>query len=235
MNRLLKGIFFSVLVLLMACDTDTLPPATERVGFDYFPLIVGEYQVYDVREIEYTIFGEIDTTDYQLRTEVIDSFENQTGSLTYLINRYQRVDENEEWQLLEVWSARRNANQAVLVEGNVPFIKLSFPVDENRMWDGNALNTLDQDEYLMNGLESAFTIKTGETVGNTVTVVQSDNEDYVVQLDERTEIYGAGIGLLSRESTLLNFCTTPECLASPDTIINTGIIFKQEIIEYGKE
>ncbi|MEO1052192.1 MAG: hypothetical protein AAFX87_16285 [Bacteroidota bacterium] len=223
----------SLTVLILGACGETVAPDTVRVGFDFFPLETGQFREYDVEEITFDIFGNIDTARFDLREQVVDSFVNQAGDLTYILHRSTRLNEMEDFELQTVWSARRNANQAVQIEENIPFIKISFPIDNELSWDGNALNTLDEDQYEMDSIFSRYITLNNDTIDNTLTVIQNDNQDFIIMQDRRVEIYGLNIGLVSRQSTLLNYCDDPDCIGQQ--IIETGSIITQTITAYGKE
>jgi hypothetical protein len=78
----------------------------------------------------------------------------------------------------------------------------------------------------------AFTTDNGLNFPDVVTVLQEDNQDVIVQMDFRQERYARGIGLVSKEVTLLNYCTQPSCLGQQK--IESGRVYKQQIIAYGR-
>ena len=117
-------------------------PEPVDLGYEYFPLNFGEIRVYEVQKIEHKVAQLSDTTYYQLKEVVGEAFKSGNEDV-YPIERYVRENENLAWRLDSVWSARRNAYQAVVVENNISIIKLSFPLEEGRRWDGNAMNYRD--------------------------------------------------------------------------------------------
>ena len=231
--------FFYFIPLLLSlfffqCSSEDQGPGPIRLGENHFPIESGDFREYVVEEITYSIFGDIDTVNYFLREEVGEAFDNLAGGTSYPINRFMRMNDSLPWEIEAVWTARKTLQEAISVEENVPFIKLAFPIEAGKIWDGNALNGNDEDEYEATLVEQAYTSISGEVIPNAITVLQNNNNDYVVSLDKRSEVYGLGIGMLFKESVLLNFCTTEACLIDPDTIISSGNIFRQSIISYGK-
>ncbi|MCZ6899744.1 MAG: hypothetical protein O7F74_05870 [Bacteroidetes bacterium] len=207
-------------------------PDTTRVGFDFVPLQVGDFRVYQVEEITKTVLLGFDTARFQLKESLVDSFPGQGGDIIYLLHRSKRLSANDAWELDSVWTARRNQTQAVTVESNVPFIKMVFPIDENKIWDGNKLNSADNDAYEMRNLFASF--DTGLTIfEETLTVIQNEKLDSIDILDFRKEIYGLNIGLIYKNSSFLEFCDDFDCLGQKE--IEQGRILKQTIIDYGKE
>lgn len=207
-------------------------PDTTRVGFDFFPLQVGDFRVFEVEEITKTILFGYDTTRFQLKESLVDSFPGQGGDVIYLLHRSKRLSANDAWDLDSVWTTRRNQSQAVTVENNVPYIKMVFPIDENKIWDGNKLNSVDNDAYEMRNLFASF--DTGlEVFEETLTVIQNEKLDSIDILDFRKEVYGLNIGLIYKSSSYLEFCDDIDCLGLKE--IEQGRILKQTIIDYGKE
>lgn len=207
-------------------------PDTTRVGFDFFPLQVGDFRVYQVEEITKTVLFGYDTARFQLKESLVDSFPGQGGDIIYLLHRSKRLSANDAWELDSVWTARRNQTQAVTVESNVPFIKMVFPIDENKIWDGNKLNSADNDTYEMRNLFVSF--DTGFTIfEETLTVIQNERLDTIDFWDYRKEVYGLNIGLIYKNSRFLKFCSDDDCIGQK--IIERARILKQTIIDYGKE
>ena len=138
------------MMLIIGCN-ELLAPEPERLGYEYFPLVIGDYRIYEVEVINYNLDGTVDTTNYQLKEIVADS-SLVGGGTSYRLDRYRRADAAVAWVIDSVWSARLNTYQAIVVEHNVPIIKLSFPLAEDRRWDGNAMNTFDFDEFKIKNL-----------------------------------------------------------------------------------
>lgn len=226
MKQLTK--FLLVLTVIAGCAHDeTSVPDT---GYAYFPLQKGNYQVYSVIEKHYS--GTLDPVieTYELMTEVVDSFSSE-GTFIYVINRSRRPSESEPWAPMDTWSARKNAREGIVSEGNTPFVKVVFPIREGTVWNGNIFNTLGTDEYVLTNVAHPFQVS-GMTFDNTVSVEQEQNKDFIVFNDSRREVYAMDIGLVYREITQLNYCTQDHCLGQQK--ITSGIQMVQEIKAYGK-
>jgi len=221
-----------IFFLSLSCNTSEIEPDPTRVGFNFFPLRVGDFRIYQVEEIDFSIFGDIDTNRFQLKEAVIDSFLNQTNEISYILQRLTRVNENQPWVSDSVWTARINQSQAIVVENNEPFIKLVFPVEEGKIWDGNKLNGRNVDEYEMKALFETLSLETG-IIESSVTIIQNDNQDSIIMRDKRIEAYGINIGLVYKEIVNLQFCSATDCIGLG--IIEQGRKLKQSIIDYGKE
>ena len=224
-------LFISFMLIFGACDTDEVEPDEERLGSDFFPLTIGSYNVYSVEQIDYKITGEVETRNFERKVEVIDSFRNQAGTLSYRIHYFERISEADPWEFSTAWQARKDGNQAVLIEENVPYIKISFPIEDGKIWNGNALNALDTNLYVMDSLFTEYITPAQDTIASTLTVIQGDNQDFTVELDRRFEIYGLNTGLVYKEDIALQYCTDTDCLGQQE--IEAGHEYRQYLIESG--
>ncbi len=64
-------------------------------------------------------------------------------------------------------------------------------------------------------------------------MIQNEKLDSIDILDFRKEVYGLNIGLIYKNSSLLEFCDDIDCLGLKE--IEQGRILTQTIIDYGKE
>lgn len=220
------ALFIAMAGLLMYSCSD--PEVTPRVdGQDYFPLNDTTERVYEVEEIMISPLGGSDTTNYQLMERVGDKAVTEAGDTVYVLYRYTRIDDGAEWDFQNTRPVRVQKGNLLVTENNIPYARLSFPFFEGKNWDGNAYNAFDEDEYTMQNVGESYTLK-GNTYSETVTVVQEDVQDTIVQKDIRMEIYARNTGLIYKESVLLNYCTRPECLG--EGIIEDGRLLKQILI-----
>ncbi|UII25922.1 hypothetical protein LVD15_21875 [Fulvivirga maritima] len=223
---------FLIFILFAACSSEDAEPDESRLGLDFYPIEVGTFQIYHVDNTNYRISGDVEQTSYELKVEVVDSFYNQTNTLTYITHRSERADENMEWQFRSAWPVRITPYQIIQTEDNIPYIKLSLPVENGKEWDGNASNTYEEDIYEMDSINSSYITSISDTINSTVTVVQNDNQDFTVQLDRRYEIYGRNVGLVYKEDISLQYCTDADCIGQQQVI--EGYEYRQYLIDYGK-
>jgi hypothetical protein len=221
-----------VLLVIAGCGEDE---GDHRLSdADYFPLRKGFYQVYAVHERTYQVQVEIENLLYQLKTEVVDSFPNQQGGYTYTIHRSTRSTVNDPWEFQEVWSVRMNTLNVVVSEENVPFIKIVFPTVENRQWNGNALNSMPADEYVLTETGNSLELASGVSVGEYIRIIQEDAYDPIIFMEKRQEFYARNIGLVQQEITDLEYCTVEGQCDIGTQVINSGTIYVQTLIEYGQ-
>lgn len=214
--------------VLVSCD-DPLAPDPLATGLSYFPLEVGTYRSYQINSITYSQFAPNDTVEFQLKETVVDSFLVQDQAV-FVLHRFNRLSSEDPWELDSVWTARRNQNHAVVVENNVPFLKMVFPLRINKTWDGNLLNTMPEDEYEITEVEGQMDVTAG-SFAPVMTIFENNDPDTLIFQDIRKSVYAPEIGLIYKMSSILNFCNlTPDCLGT----LESGIKFEQMLIDYGK-
>lgn len=219
-----------ILISIAVACSDDHEEVTDDGGFAYFPLQVGFYQRYLVSEVRYSPIAEPETLSYELLHQVVDSFRASAGHDVYVIHRSTRPNAKENWQFEETWSARVSSTEALIAEGNTSYVKLALPPTEGGVWNGNRYNNLGEDNYRILALHEQKTVNE-RSFEHTLTVEQEFNDDPIVYTDIRSEVYAPGAGLVLKETTQLRFCQEQTC--SGDKLIESGVILKQEIIEYG--
>ena len=218
----------SVVIVWSCTETKEVDPGS--TGTNYFPLKVGEYRVYQVYGARYYSFNDSIVFSYQIKESVIDSFTNLEGGISYKMQRDKKYEENEAWKIDSIWTARKDSYSAISVENNVPFVKLTFPLAENKKWDGNKYNDADKDEYEMIQINKEYTTEFN-SFGKSVTIIQEDFPVNVEKKDFRKEVYAEGIGLVEKEYTVLIYLQD-EFLGLE--MINSGIKYFQYLIDHGK-
>ena len=226
-HRFLRYFGVIGLFLVYSC-TQTGDPSPDRLGQGYFPLRSGEVRLYSVVEKEWRNNVITQIREYQLRETVLESFINLEGEMSYALERAKKPAGSNEWTIDSLWTARIDAYKAVVVQNNRPVIVLVFPVQENKIWNANAMNNHGIDEYRMEGIGRSFETVPGlPGSGNTVTVIQSDNDDIVVETDLRKEVYGYDTGLIFKDIVNKKF----EGFGA-NRIIVSGMEYSQHLINY---
>lgn len=221
-----------ILVFCFGCSADRVEPI-DSYGMEYFPLQTGNYIIYNVDQTIYEL-GNASNSFYQLKETVVDSFLNQSGTYTYSLHREIWDDVNQIWSISQVWSARLTDTEAVIAEGNTNYLKLKFPLISKKNWDGNLYNTNENEVYTADSIGLSYAMNQDTNIDQTITIVQSDNLDKIVETDYRIEKYGPGIGLIFKEIINLEYCTSDDsCLGQQ--IVESGSIYKQSIITFGNE
>ncbi len=234
MLRGLVSIFFCVgLMILEGCSGSSQLRIADQL---YFPLRVGNYLIYQVSE---TNIQHINCSDnalspnvYQLKVLIFDSVKNAEGGYNYNIHRYTRPNSSLAWADLDTWSARVTNNQVIVNEGNIPYVKFLFPLVANSKWNGNKYNDFAEEDYTLQNYGRPYQLESGEKYPLTLTVAQSDNQDFFVYQDKRVEIYAVNVGLIYKETTQLTYFQDP-CYGQQK--VKTGLTYTQSLISYGHE
>ncbi len=231
-----SSIFFKVFVvflasgIFMSCSVDEIQPGDVDFGWEYFPLEIGQYRIYDVEDIAIYVADDNDSLFYQLKEVVADTFTNEAGTLSYMLERYKRASPDQPWMFDSIWTARRSEQQAVLVQSNIPYVKLKFPSEKGLLWDMNIYNVKDSDAVEIEYIDEASIIG-GQTYDNTLKVLQNLQEDEFTFTDKRHEIYAANIGLAYKEIIYYDYCGQVGCAGE----VVAGVEYKETLIEHGQE
>jgi len=217
------------LALVAGCKDEE--PLILDSGTEYFPLKKGLYHLYAVNEVRYTPGADPEELNYELMTEVVDSFPSASTQFTYVVHRSRRPAAGSPWELLDTWSVRKGNSEVIVSEGNTAFVKVKFPVRGDSRWDGNIFNSLGEDAYEFKDIHQPLELN-GITFENTMTVEQERNDDVIVFRDERREVYALNVGLVYKEITQLNYCTDDNCLGQQK--VEEGIEMKMVIKQHGR-
>lgn len=225
------------LVLLGCQSREILPKGT---GAEYFPLKKGGYWIYRVSDTQISQVGGQTNVMYDLKVEITDSV-SLSGQWSYLMVRSTRMDATQAWTVVESWSARKDSFQAVVQEGNIPFVAMTFPLTEGKTWNGNALNSLGGTDRCANGTTACDNYTVTDLAkrfegadlffDDTVTIVESNSIDPIVGQDLRKTVYARAVGVIYMETSLLEYCTVGDCIGKQ--VINNGRILKQTVTTYG--
>jgi hypothetical protein len=199
----------------------------DSIGAEFFPLQTGAWTEYDVDSVSIALNVQTHY-QYQLRLEVKGQFDNATGTKSFLIQRLKRTDPSSSWTPVGTWSAWTDARSAVLVEGNQRFVRLRFPVQVGNEWNGNELNSKGGDDDCGGTACDRYEVTEVEP---DVVVVQSDIKDVLVKYDVRKEVYGKDIGLVYKEATVLEYCTSETCFGKQ--FVDKGVKYKQTLVDHG--
>src|SRR5688572_4776748 len=214
------ALLFSVAALSYGCSKDYEPDPKE-MGYDYYPLNIGDFRVYNVHEVRYQD-EDSTVTDYQLRERLDTTYTNQAGELTYKLIRSKRADSSATWSDDSVIVLNRSVSDLRSTANNIKKVKMIFPVRNFKNWNPNAFNTLDSADSFYNDRGAAFTVN-GKQYDNTVRVVEA-NISNILRLENRYDIYAENVGLIYKKEHVINFCNDPNvCGVVDGTVIINGV------------
>ena len=181
---------FLINILLSSCTESIIEPAERLFGSSYYPLEKGHFIEFSVEKITYKEFEPTDTSTYFLREEIGDTLTDLSGNIVQKILLYKTTDTLQNWALDSVWSVRYDFNRIIKSEHNTPFIKMVFPIESNLQWNGNALNTLDEQIYTVHNLKKSF-----KNFENTFKII-SQNDSSLIDKNVKWEIYAEAVGMV---------------------------------------
>ncbi|WP_266205734.1 hypothetical protein [Pontibacter kalidii] len=226
--------------LVAACEDKYKDPDPKVMGYDYYPLEVGDWRIYDVIDIRY--MSDVgDTTRFQLRERVDTTFYDQTNTLNYKIIRSVRANENTPWVDDSVMTVVKTDLHVILTKNNTKYVKMVFPVKEGKIWAGDAYNdrvnsSSEKEPYTFDKLGESFTVN-GVTYDSTVTVIQGEPTEDLSTLDERKEVYSKGVGAIYRLFNRIVYCRDTESKECPfgEGYKIHGHERHEKLISHGKE
>ena len=249
MNTLRIPSFFLLLVLLAiaSCKSEsTFEDFQVDQGYDYFPLEIGKYIDYQVDSVLYDTTGTgivIEESSYLVREQVVDTFRDNNNRLSYLVERFQRLSADEPWEFSGNKSVIPDNTQLEVIEDNLRFIKMVFPLRDGELWDGNlhidpstivvikgeGVEMFKGWSYEIQSIGEAATIN-DQTYDDVVTITQAESEN-VIELRNSMEQYARGIGLVYRELRILDTQCITGCEGLPwEEKAQKGFILRQSII-----
>ncbi|NQY10409.1 MAG: hypothetical protein HRT71_12960 [Flavobacteriales bacterium] len=189
---------FLVLLFLSNCNKDA--DIDVDFGYDYFPMEVGVWQVYEVDSIVYDDNESppnIDTFHYDMKVVVAEAYTDNAGQDARIIKRYTRASDTLLWELKSNWSAVLQNSRVEQVEGNQRYIKMIFPITDGESWDGNSFNALGDETYSYSEVDEGAII--GEFYfDSTLVVTEIDNQNKI-EIQYTTVTYAKGIGAVYKK------------------------------------
>ncbi|MCD6366363.1 MAG: hypothetical protein J7L46_02365 [Bacteroidales bacterium] len=228
------AIFFGLVTVLsftlFSCHKDNTPDQF-FTGKSYFPLETGNEIIYRITEINIDKASAIyDTTVYQIKERIDSLFTDASGKPAYRLERYWRMDTAAQWVIKDVWEVQINELNVQKVEENIRFVKLVFPAETGQVWDGNAYNDLDAQDYQI------LTANIPETINNlpfdSVLTVEQQNEESLISKKYEVEKFANGIGLVYKETTDLYSQSMIGSGIPIEQRVDEGTVYKQEIVAY---
>jgi len=213
-------ISLTVFFLMTSCHKEETQSELD-FGYAYFPLQQGSWKEYRIDSVLYSPFG-TDSVHWICR-EVTDTvLINQTGQTEATILVYKRRSDSINWEPGNtVKRLSRSSGQAEEWSDNTRYIRLVFPVYVDRTWNGNAMNSLEIQEYKYNKVGYADSIA-GLFYPDLLNVVQQ-NRITLISQDTDEETFSRNLGLVEvRKTHLYNITST-----------KTGYTLTKTLIDYG--
>ncbi|MBL7920526.1 MAG: hypothetical protein JNJ40_09450 [Bacteroidia bacterium] len=232
-------ISISSCLLFFSCAKKKIPQDDSLLGLDYYPTTIGRYAIYDVDSTIYNSLTQDTTvTKYRIKEKITDLFTDNEGQDALRLERFiKKYNPNKSydsiaWTIKEVWMVNANKKSIQVVEGNVRYTKLVFPVQQGANWNGNAKNTIGEWLYTYEYIDKAENI--GSKQLDKVLNVKQKNYRTLISYQNYTEKYAKGIGLVYREITDI-LSNNVIANVPVEGRIEDGLIYKQTLVTYGNE
>jgi hypothetical protein len=224
--------FLSLLVIIalfQACNDDSTDPVN---SYDYFPLTIGHYMIYDVDETTYSSGQQKPVIrNYQEKDEISRVTVNTNGSSTYIVSRSTRNTASDYWQKVKEYSIEQFPDKLIFNIDNQSTVPLVFPIDFKITWNGNMYNTLDAEEYHYEAINQPYQVST-LSFDKTLTLVERRDTTSVIDYDLGLKRFAVGVGLIYDEQTSYEYCqSSAECIGQQ--IIDSGSRKTRKIVEHG--
>ncbi len=241
-NRL---IILASIILLFSCKQNNIEPIITNYDTGYFPLEPGFYKVFKGKTIVIDDPSKIfDTTEYYIKELYSGLVTDALGDSVMRIERMVRKNKTDKWQMQSVWTALVSENIAFQTEDNVKYVKIRFPVQQGKIWDGNIYNRIDTSNVVID--ESNYKQYRYEIISFDMPNVIGDlafertlkiqNSYYLTLIDkiDNYELYAYGIGLVYRQKVDL-YSGDIDPGTPIEQRLKTGVSLFEELVEYGYE
>lgn len=224
-TKVLFWILLASGLIFYACKKEKID--MPEPSYNYFPVEKGKWVEYNVDSI---FHAENDNNNddsvysyhFQIREEIDSTFSDGQGNPAQVVLRFRRNSPGEEWTLSNVWTQTLSLTGAYRMEDNVYYHKLAFPINGSTVWDGNDMNTQEEELYQYDDFHIARTIGV-LSFDSTLSVLQRDENNYVERI-YGLEIYAAGIGMVFKER---------DDLGKRSNVVVKGLEYKMTLSDFG--
>jgi len=226
MRVLISSRIAFLLVVLVSCSE--LDEDTMELQLEYQPLQIGSFWEYHVEETMYFGESDLETSHYFYRDEITSDYRNDEGERVFFCQRWKSSDQ-QTWQQEKTFTYRISRGALLKTMDNQTFVSFVFPPVNDKSWNGNNYNSLQEDFYSMNLMEKYI-------LGNwefksAAKVVQNEEDDLITFRDNRYEVFVKGVGLVESYYEVLTYCSRIDCLSQQ--IIDSGRFAHLKLINNG--
>ena len=240
-------IFSCLCIVFVSCDeTEDFVLDTKEA---YYPLEIGKYITYSVDSIRYSSASgggtNIDTSTFQWREMVVDTFRDSANRLVYEVERMRRNNPSQSWSLVNVLAVTKTAEKIEWVENNRRFVKMFFPLkleDTSNVFqyfdelelvavNGEVIEAFKGWEYLVDELDVPSSVN-NFSFDSTSTVSYANSEN-VIEIRLAKEQYAKNIGLVAKEYLILDTQCISDCIGmSWEEKAEQGFILRMKMIDH---
>lgn len=218
-----KYFFFVFVVFAISCSKSDNEMQT--IDTNYYPFTENTYQIYRIDSIYHDLIH--DTSFYYLKEVVKDTFVDDLGRINSKIFRYKRPDLLSPWVFDEVWYGYKDDIKVERREYNKRTVSIVFPVRNNKSWDLNIYNDLEESTVVFKNTDEPYTLNALDF--NKSVLVDGEEVSNLIEFKRVYDVYAYGIGLIEKQRVDLE-------INNFDRFdIVRGTEYYQTIIEWGEE
>ncbi|MEE4177246.1 MAG: hypothetical protein V2I46_07030 [Bacteroides sp.] len=218
-------ITLGMVVFFTGCKEEQADPT--EMYYAYFPEAVGHFVIYEVDSVVYDDFtGQVLEFQYEVKELIESRLTDGEEGESLRLERYIRPDAASSWEIKDIWQARVLADRAEKTEENITYIKLVFPPKLGKKWNGNAYNTLPEQEYRITEAHKPYLISPSLSFDSTITVLQNDFFTLISE-DFQQEIYAKDIGMVFKRFRKVD--------KEVDGTITRGVDYTYQFKAFGQE
>lgn len=206
------------ILLIIACSLLEISCVREREEilphtYEIFPNQQGSSRIMFVADTTFNTAGINDpVVDRYFRQEVLgDTSVDLTGRLLTRVETYRSplsLGENYDFQFDRLWAQYLSPSDetyyfAERIVENTRTLVLRFPVFPGISWDGNQFNTVDEQIFTYQNVDTTVTVR-GNTFVNCVMVLRELRQNFISDIYSY-EIYAPNIGLIKKYDRRLIF------------------------------
>lgn len=193
-------------------------------------------------DVDSTVYNDLtlDTISYKYRIKekLTDNFTDNEGKPATRLERFIKIYDPTKsydsipYTIKEVWMLNADDKKIQVLESNIRYTKLIFPIQANASWNGNANNALGERQYTYTYIDRAETVN-GVSLPSVLQVKQRDDKT-LISWQYEMEKYAKNVGLVYREIKDIYSNTVVNGVAIENRI-EKGLIYKQILVNYGYE
>ncbi len=188
LRNLIIGI--GLILVFSTCTKESVVKPEMFDAKDYFPLEENNYWIYQKTLINIDAAVDVfDTTHSELKMKFI-GYDDVLKH--FRLERFSRADSLSDWEAFDVILVNWDELSMQWVEDNYRYVKLTDPVFDNKSWDGNIYNILDEWDYYYSNLNRTFEIN--ELLFTTTIRVEKRNEENAIENARAFEIFKKDVG-----------------------------------------
>ncbi len=236
--KLLLLVFCIGFLALSACKTKTA--ANPDFAYDYMPLEIGRYSIYDADSLVYDKFSNSKRNyKFQIKEKIEGRFKDNTGQDFYKVGRYKKKQDSlgnfldSSFLLKTIYTIAIVQNNLQIVEDNQKYVRLVFPPNINQTWNGNVYNNKGEQNYFIQSLNENLSLNNKMYTDVCQVVEIKSNPEIKIFKKYSYTTYAKNIGIVERY--LIDIASQKNLSLPIEDRIEEGVIYHLKLNRYGKE